>query len=491
MKILLVCKGEYRYFFPTIAEELRRRHNATVSAVSFSSPTTRLLRKTRAFEQIFNLAKWLKARKNANVEDCLETLKNLESSPHSTRVNTMIHADRILARRSEDQIISILSGVAEFWKHVFERVRPDAVVGEVASATEWIGWVTAREQRISYFIPCPTPVANRCFCLDEPDGPWRAMASAFLRLSKRDLSDDEASAAEGFIQKFRSKKTKPPFLRWAQHSPLRPQFSRLVRRAGRIPFRIRTYLEDGQFEIGSSYGTSPWQSVYEDTLRIVRHAVSDTTIFKRHFDRGRPFVYFPLHVQPEFTTDVRAPFFANQIALIENISKSVPAGHRVLVKEHPGMKGERNLSFYKQLKRLHNVQLFSPSIDSHDLIRAADAVLTITGSSAWEAILYEKPAIAFGPLYYGFYPLIYQCENVAALPKTLSQAIAGFAPDHKLLLKLVWALLESAHELEWADPIREPAVTQRHNCENIADAIAAEVSSAISAAPPKAMFAYV
>lgn len=491
MKILLVCKGEYRYLFPTIAEELRRRHNTTVSAVSFSSPTARMLRKTRAFHEIFNLAEWLKARKNANAEDCLETLKNLESSPHSVKVNTMIHADRILARRSEDQIAAILSGVVEFWAHIWKTDPPDAVMGEVASATEWIGWVTAREQGVPYFIPCPAPVANRCFFLDEPDGPWRAMASAFRRLSKRDLSDDEASAAEAFIQSFRSKKTKPPFLRWAQHSPLRPEFSRLVHRAGRIPFRIQTYLEDGQFEVGSSYGTPPWQSVCEDVLRIVRHAVSETAIFERHFDKRRPFVYFPLHVQPEFTTDVRAPFFANQIALIENISKSVPAGHRVLVKEHPGMKGERNLGYYKHLTKLHNVQLLSPAIDSHDLIRAADAVLTITGSSAWEAILYEKPAIAFGPLYYGFYPLVYQCENVASLPKILSQAIAGLTPNHKFLLKLVSAFLESAHELEWADPIRQPAVTQRHNCENIADAIAAEVSSAISAAAPKAMLACV
>lgn len=491
MKILLVCKGEYRYFFPTIAEELHRRHDATVSAVCFSSPTTRLLRKTGTFEQVFNLAEWLKARKNANVEDCLETLKNLESSPHSARVNTMIHADRVLARRSEDQIVAILSSVAEFWEHIWKEDPPDAVVGEVACATEWIGWVTARENGISYFIPCPAPVANRCFFLDKPDGPWRAMASAFRRLSKRDLGDDEASDAEAFIQSFRSKKTKPPFLRWAQHSPLRPEFSRLVRRAGRIPFRIRTYSEDGQFEVGSSYGTPPWQSVCEDALRVVRHAVSETTIFKRHFDGGRPFVYFPLHVQPEFTTDVRAPFFANQIALVENISKSVPAGHHVLVKEHPGMKGERNVSFYKQLKRLHNVQLLSPSIDSHDLIRAADAVLTITGSSAWEAILYEKLVIVFGPVCYGFYPLIYQCGNVANLPKILSQAMAGFTPNHELLLKFVSAFLESAHELEWADPIRQPAVTQRHNCENIADAIATEASSTISAAAPKAMLAYV
>lgn len=490
MKILLVCKGEYRYFFPAIAEELRRRYSATVSAVTFSSPTTRMLEKTRAFHHVFNLAEWLKVRANANRGRCLDTLRNLELLPKAARINTMIHADRILARRSEDEVITILSGVAEFWKHIWAQDPPDAIVGEVACATEWIGWVMAQAEGIPYFIPCPTPVANRFFFLDAPDGEWRAMSSAFLPLLKRDLSHEQGSRAEEFIRRFRSLKTKPPFLQWAQHSPLQPEFSRTVRRAKRIPFRIRTYLTDGQFEVGSSYGTPPWQSVYEDGLRIVRHAAAETITFAHELDRKGPFVYFPLHVQPEFTTDVRAPFFANQIALIENISKSIPVGYRVVVKEHPGMKGERNLAYYKQLKKLYNVQLLSPSIDSHDLIRAADAVLTITGSSAWEAILYEKPVITFGPLCYGLYPLIYQCENVASLSRILSHVIERFTPDHELLVKLVWAFLESAYELDWGDPIRRPAVSEPRNCERIADAIAAEVSSVVSASLPKAMLAH-
>jgi len=491
MKILLVCKGEYRYFFPAVAEELHRRHGASVSAVAFSSPTTQMLEKSRAFQDVFNLAGWLKGQKNPNRRDCLERLRNMELLGHSPRINTIIHADRILARRPEEEIIMILSGVAKFWEHILEQDPPGAVVGEVACATEWIGWVTARKEGIPYLIPCPTPVANQFFFLDVPDGLWRSMSSAFRRLSKRDLNSEQASAAEKFIQSFRSKKTKPPFLQWAQHSPLLPDFSRLARRVRRIPFRLRTYRTDGNFEIGSSYGTPPWQSVYEDALRTVRHAVNETMVFAQQLDSRRPYVYFPLHVQPEFTTDVRAPFVTNQIALIENISKSVPVGYEVLVKEHPGMKGERKAGYYKQLTKLHNVRVLSPSIDSHDLIRAADAVLTITGSSAWEAILYEKPVIAFGPLCYGFYPPIYQCENIADLPRIVSQAITRFTPNYELLLKLVSAFLESAYELGWADPVRQPAVTKRNNCEKIADAIAAEVSSMISVPPQRAMLAQI
>ncbi|MGC1107215.1 MAG: hypothetical protein WA876_11815 [Candidatus Acidiferrales bacterium] len=489
MNILLICKGEYRYFFPAIAQALREQYGARVSAVAFSSPTTRMLEKTRAFSSVFSLAAWLKARRGADGPSCLEILRNLEALPGSVKINTMIHADRILSGYPEEQIITILAGVAEFWESIWKERPPDAVVGEVACATEWIGWSTAREHGIPYFIPCPTPVANRFFFLDAPNGTWQAMAAAFRRSSKRKLALEEASAAEEFIQRFRAKKTKPPFLQWAQRSPLIPKFSHLARRAARIPFRIRTHIEDGRFEVGSYHGTPPWQPVWQDATRIARHAASEMAIFAHCFDTRRPSVYFPLHVQPEFTTNVRAPFFTNQIALIENISKSVPAGYQVLVKEHPGMKGERNLSYYRNLRKLHNVQLLSPLLDSHDLIQASAAVLTITGSSAWEAVLYEKPVVSFGPLYYGFYDLIYPCGNVADLPGVLSEAIEGFAPKHELLLKLVWALLESAHELEWADPIRQPHVAVKRNCEKVADAIVAELASRVAARPEKAMLA--
>lgn len=474
MKILLVCKGEYRYFFPEIAEALTGKHGAQVSAVAFASTTALMLEQSGTFQRVFNLAEWLRAE-HQNLEGCLRALSQFESS-HQVRVNTMIHTDRILRDYAEEDAIKILAGGMRFWREICRTCAPDAIIGEVACATEWIGWLVAHSRAIPYFIPYPTPVANRFFFIDKPEGTWRKMELAFLAAKARSLNAEESNAAENFIRSFRTKKTKPPFLEWAQHSPLSPQMSRFARRIRRIPFRIRTHFADGKYEVGSYHGTSPWRPIGEDAARIARHIVSEVRMFERRVDHSKRNVYFPLHVQPEFTTDVRAPFYANQIALIENISKSIPVGYTLLIKEHPGMRGERVLRDYKTLKNLRNVQLLSPRVDSHDLIRNSDAILTITGTSAWEAILYERPTIAFGPLCYGFSELAYRCENIADLPGLLSQALERFAPKHDLLLKFVWAFLDSAYQLEWGDPIRQPRIADRHNCEKIADAIVSELS---------------
>ena len=111
--------------------------------------------------------------------------------------------------------------------------------------------------------------------------------------------------------------------------------------------------------------------------------------------------------------------FDNQRALVENIARSMPAGYWLMVKEHPGMKGERPLSYYRPYDNCTMCNLLSPSVDSHELILESDAVLTITGSVAWEAILFEKPVIAFGPLCYRFYDQIVCCQDINDLPALL------------------------------------------------------------------------
>ena len=186
-------------------------------------------------------------------------------------------------------------------------------------------------------------------------------------------------------------------------------------------------------------------------------------------------MYYSLHAQPEFTVDVRAPFYRNQLALIENIAKSLPIGYRLIVKDHPSMKGERPLEFYRQLKSLPNVQLVSPSMDSHELIAQCDLVLTINGSVAWEAILYEKPVIVFGALCYGFFEKVIRCENFGDLPNLLKETLQKFRPDRAMSLRFITAYLETVNECEWGAPTRMTSITSEGNIARLASVIAGQM----------------
>ena len=67
---------------------------------------------------------------------------------------------------------------------------------------------------------------------------------------------------------------------------------------------------------------------------------------------GEKYVYMPLHLIPESSTSVLSPFYLNELASIEQVSKSLPLGWYLYVKEHQSMLGERSINFYKKANKI-------------------------------------------------------------------------------------------------------------------------------------------
>jgi Capsule polysaccharide biosynthesis protein len=471
-----LCKGEYRYLFPQLARVLREEHEVEPWAVVFNTPTERLLNLRGGFAGVFNLAAHIRrGTTRLDVDTALEILREFESTAGFPNANLLLFGDRIISEYSFERGLKVLATLPEFWRSVIASVQPDLILGEISSAAEWMGWCYATQQGIRQIIPYPPPMSGRLYFIDAPEGDWREMAEHYESRKRLPLTREESSEAEKFLVTYRDRRPKPAYISWDEHSPIyafHPQ--RLLPRVARIPFRFRTWLEDGFSEVGSYHGTPPWQPIFGTMAAIGRHIRARRTMFSQSLYRG-PKIYYSLHAQPEFTVDVRAPFYRNQLALIENLAKSLPIGYRLIVKDHPSMKGDRPLEFYRQLKRLPNVQLVSPSIDSHELIAQCDLVITINGSVAWEAILYEKPVIVFGALCYGFFEKVIRCENPADLPNLLKHTLRQFRPDRAMLLRFITAYLETVKECEWGAPTRIPSVTSPANISRIAEVIAGEI----------------
>ncbi|MBV9302343.1 MAG: hypothetical protein JOY62_17920 [Acidobacteriaceae bacterium] len=477
VKVLFICKGEYYGFMPQLAEALARDYGWRPSVVTFATPTSELPQ-LRIFERIYNVAAHLKRDAlRHDLEDCIQYLETLEPHLCDANFNLMVHSDRIIRKYPFERILKIIASVCRFWDELFTESAPDIIIGEVACASEWIGWCFAEQRKIPYLIPYPSPLPGRFTFIRSPGGMWETTEAVYEQAKERRLQPEERRVAEEYILRFRTQHVKAPHHLAVARPPAKLDkiaFERIVKRLGRIPFRLRTYREDGWFEVGSYNGTPPWDSLIFDALSIIRHFIGEHAIFDRELLPGHK-VYFPLHVQPEFTPDIRAPFCSNQLALIENIARSIPAGYRLVVKDHPAMRGRRTLPYYRELKKLPNVQLLSPGFDSHVIIQNSDAIFTIVGTTAFEAILYEKPAIAFGDLVYGFFDLLYRCRDLAQLPALMREALQGFTPDRELLLKFVWATIETAHIGEWADPLAISRVAESPNVRSVAEAIVHEL----------------
>ena len=147
---------------------------------------------------------------------------------------------------------------------------------------------------------------------------------------------------------------------------------------------------------------------------------------KKDIKDDEKFVFFPLHVTPDRYIDISAPFFSNQLEVITNIAKALPAEYKLYVKEHFAMKPLywRKTSFYKEILALPNVELIHPSISPEEIIKKSSLVISITGTSSLQAAFYEKPSIVLAHnIYKEFLPSIHRIKNYEELPHAIRSAL--------------------------------------------------------------------
>ena len=154
--------------------------------------------------------------------------------------------------------------------------------------------------------------------------------------------------------------------------------------------------------------------------RPIRKKFVDKT-FIRKIESNEPFVYYPLHADPERSVLLVAPFYTNQLELITHISRSLPVEYKLYVKEHPGMfeYAWRDISYYKKILELPNVRLVHPSVSSEDLLNKCSLAVTISGTTGLEAAFYNKPSIVFSDVSYSVLSSVYRVKNVEELPHAI------------------------------------------------------------------------
>ncbi|KER07008.1 Capsule polysaccharide biosynthesis protein [Marine Group I thaumarchaeote SCGC AAA799-E16] len=147
--------------------------------------------------------------------------------------------------------------------------------------------------------------------------------------------------------------------------------------------------------------------------------------FLKSLKNNIPFIYFPLHFEPEQTTLIKTPYYTNQIEVITNIAKSLPIEFSLFVKEHPAMRlsGWRKISEYKKILKLPNVQLIHPSLSNSEIIPKSSLVITISGTSGLEAAFYKKPSIIFTKVNYSNLSSVYLMKNWQELPDLILDAL--------------------------------------------------------------------
>ncbi len=177
------------------------------------------------------------------------------------------------------------------------------------------------------------------------------------------------------------------------------------------------------------FGRTKWRVlVYMLTITIKKKLrerfMQKSFILEADFEK--PFVYFPLGVDPEANILITAPFFTNQIEVIRNIAKSLPVGYELYVKENPAQVNRewRRISEYKEIIEIPNVKLLHPSISNEKLLENSSLVVTIAGSSGFEAAFYEKPSIVFSDVSYTLLTSVHRIKEIEKLPEVIRTCLS-------------------------------------------------------------------
>jgi hypothetical protein len=389
----------------------------------------------------------------------------------------MIAGCRFVSGFPHRRALQVLETGFRLIEGLFDQYRPAAVISDgVACTLSYIQYAVAKSRDIPFLTIAPARVNGRFYIIRNHRDRYERVDALFETYKRDGLAPAQQAEAAAYIDGFRAAATKPDyFVKLATQ----PGFDRgALRTLMSLTYR-RYSLDRDNYLLAP-----PYEAVLGRLSRIVKSRLLD----RAHFDSPRPgekFVFFPLHFQPELTTLVLAPHFVNQVAVIENLAKTLPIDHVLYVKEHKASLGRRPLGYYRAIRDIPNVRLLSPFLDSHSLIKAASAVCVISSTVGWEAILYEKPVITLGDVCYNSFDLVTHVTDMPAVPAAVAAAIERFQPDRDLLERYVAAMLAGMYEGDVFHPPGDetsPSLAPA-NIARVADAVAAELCLPAATAP--------
>ena len=155
---------------------------------------------------------------------------------------------------------------------------------------------------------------------------------------------------------------------------------------------------------------------------------------------------FPLHFEPEIALQIYARPLQNQIEVARTIALALPAGMKLVVKEHPRAAGFRPADYYRKLLDIPGVILVEPERQSCELVRGARLVTVITGNVGLEAVAMGKPVVVLGQTDYSVLPphMLRTCHNLFELSREIQELLAAFRPDEAELRRYLSSVVAGA-----------------------------------------------
>lgn len=390
------------------------------------------------------------------------------------------------AAYTHEEFMKIIQGYFKFTIELLEKAKPGFIIMAPAESMELLVLhEVARHMNIPTLMISTTRTGDRFTIHRNTCQKFEKIFAIYDKLLKGDYKNPYEKEAKKYIREFRMKETVYGEYKGAyagQQEFFKSIFKTPIKTLKRALHYFHNY-HFGYFKNDYMYkNKSPIKlALRELEVRNRRAALKKSNIFEK--PNKEPYVYFPLHFEPEIALSLLAPFYLDQMTLIENIAESLPINFKLYVKEHPMMVGFRTMSFYKRLLRMPNIRLIDPLVSSYELSKNAQLVTVITSSAGWEALLLKKPVITWGHVFFNKLEMVKKAGGITSLPELVRDTLEKYKHDEKQLVNFVAAIFEGSFGMTPLD-INNKGILEMLSCPDfnvMVDALAEEMGLKSSA----------
>ncbi len=317
-----------------------------------------------------------------------------------------------------DEILNILEQECKLYEKILDKCNPDyLIMGLYDQQHLHLLYDICKARKIHIFTLLPTRFGYR-YRLGDDEKVFPTEEEEINNNSKTNAKTFEE--LKNYLKQYDSLKQVDDFNKGVKN------ISKLKKLKSLFAYFLST---ETKFESSfSGYGLSKSKILINQPIKLFKKN-RNRNFINKHFTKSIPsnqkFIYFPLHLEPERSLSIAAPYHTNQMEVIISIAKSIPVGYKLFVKDHPAvsLKGGRTISFYKELMKLPNVQVLHPSINRDEILEKCSLVVTINGTAAFEAALFNKHAISLVKTDYSSLPSIHTIKSYEELPEKIHEAL--------------------------------------------------------------------
>lgn len=197
---------------------------------------------------------------------------------------------------------------------------------------------------------------------------------------------------------------------------------------------IKTFLGRTEFRFPFAMDADPTELKWDSAVKKHKKEAAKLKAFydskSSDLDFAAPYIYFPLHLQPELTSQPEAGFFEDQLLALETLLQALPQGWKVYLKENPRQFDPsintvsalhyRDTQDIERFMAHEDVLIVPQNVPSEKLISHAKVTVTLSGTAGWESLNLGKPCIVFSPPWYSPCPSCF----IVRTPEDVKQALS-------------------------------------------------------------------